>query len=176
MVARSKIEQLPEPVRAELEQRLIAQAFGGYEALADWLSEQGFEIHKASVHRFGQKFEERCRALKVSTDQARAIVEASPDDDGAMNEALMRLTQQKAFDLLIDLEIDPETIDFSKLARAIADMTRAGVGLKKYSTEVRARAKAVADKVAEKMKAAVARKGMSAEAADEIRREILGIA
>lgn len=176
MVARSKIELLPEDIRKALEQRLIAQAFGGYDALAEWLAEQGFEIHRASIHRFGQKFEERCRMLKVSTDQARAIVEASPDEDGAMNEALIRLTQQKAFDLLMELEIDPDTIEFPKLARAIADMTRAGVGLKKYSSEVRARAKAVADNVAEKMKAAVARKGMSAEAADEIRREILGIA
>lgn len=175
MAARSKVELLPEAVRTELEQRLIASSFSGYEALAEWLQEQGFEIHKAAVHRFGQKFEERVRALKAATDQARAIVEASPDDDGAMNEALVRLSQQKAFDLLIDLEIDPESIDFPKLMRAISDMNRSSVALKKYAAEVKSRAAAAADRVAEKIKAAE-RKGMSAAVAEEIRREILGIA
>lgn len=175
MAPRSKVELLPEAVRTALEQRLIASSFSNYQALADWLKEQGFEIHKAAVHRFGQKFEERVRALKAATDQARAIVEASPDDDGAMNEALMRLSQQKAFDLLMDLEIDPETIDPTKLMRVVSDMNRSSVTLKKFTSEVKARAAATADRVVEKIKAAE-RKGMSAAVAEEIRREILGIA
>lgn len=175
MAARSKVDLLPDAVRTELEQRLIASSFSNYQSLAEWLQEQGFEIHKAAVHRFGQKFEERVRALKAATDQARAIVEASPDDDGAMNEALMRLSQQKAFDLLLELELDPDEIDFTKLMRAVSDMNRSSVALKKYSAEVKARAAATADRVAEKLKAAE-RKGMSAEVAAEIRREILGIA
>lgn len=172
---RSKIELLPAEVRAELEKRLIASSFSGYDQLAEWLQAQGFEIHRASVHRFGTKFEERVRALKAATDQARAIVEASPDDDGAMNEALVRLSQQKAFDLLIDLEIDPESIEFPKLMRAIADMNRSSVALKKFRDEVTQRAREAADRVAEKIKAAQTR-GMSAEVSAEIRREILGVA
>lgn len=135
MGVRSKVEMLPEDVRTELEQRLIASSFSGYDALAEWLQQQGFEIHKASIHRFGQKFEDRVRALKAATDQARAIVEASPDDDGAMNEALMRLAQQKAFDLLMDLEIDPETIEFPKMVRAIADLGRSSVVQKRFAAE-----------------------------------------
>lgn len=172
MAARSKILQLPEEVRKRLEAMLIANNFSDYDGLAQWLLEQGFEIHRSSVHRFGSAFEERVRALKASTDQARAIVEASPDDDGAMNEALMRLTQQMAFDLLMQLSVDPESIDFPKLVRAISDMNRSSVALKKYRDEMREKVAAAAKAVGDVAK----RRGLSAEAADEIRREILGIA
>lgn len=172
MAARSKILQLPEDVRKRLESMLIANNFSDYDGLAQWLLEQGFEIHRSSVYRFGSAFEDRVRALKSSTDQARAIVEASPDDDGAMNEALMRLTQQMTFDLLMQLNVDPETIEFPKLVRAISDMNRSSVALKKYRDEMREKVAAAARAVGDVAK----RRGMSAEAVDEIRREILGIA
>lgn len=172
MPARSQISQLPEELRKRLEQMLIANNFSDYDGLAQWLSEQGFEIHRSSVYRFGTQFEERVRALKASTEQARAIVQASPDDDGSMNEALMRLTQQMAFDLLMQLQVDPESIDFPKLVRAISDMNRSSVALKKYRDEVRERVALAAKAVGDVAK----RRGMSKEAADEIRREILGIA
>ncbi|MGO9606278.1 MAG: hypothetical protein ACLQAT_23300 [Candidatus Binataceae bacterium] len=35
--------------------------------------------------------------------QAKAIIEAAPDDEGAMHEALMRLVQQKLFNVLVRL-------------------------------------------------------------------------
>lgn len=171
MPPRSKVEQLPEVTRRALEQRLIAQSFSGYDGLSEWLAGEGFEISRAAVHRFGSRFEDRVRALKASTEQARAIVEASPDDDGSMNEALLRLTQQKAFDLLIDLDIDPDTIEFPKLVRAISDMNRSSVTLKKYQTEVRERVAAAAKAVDGVAKS----RGMSADAVEEIRRQILGI-
>jgi hypothetical protein len=171
MAQRSKITQLPDAVRKELEQRLIAAGFADYDGLADWLAEQGYEIHRSSVYRFGTRFEERVRALKASTDQARAIVEASPDDDGSMNEALMRLTQQTAFDLLMEMKVDPETIEFPKLVRAISDMNRSSVTLKKYQTEVRERVSQAAKAVGEIAK----KRGMTKESAEELRREVLGI-
>lgn len=139
MPARSKVDLLPEDVRQALEQRLIAQSFSGYESLADYLAEQGFEIAKSSLHRWGTRFEDRVRALKIATDQAKAICEASPDDDGAMTDALMRLTQEKLFGVLLDLEVDPETVELPKLARAIADLSRGSVTLKRYQSEVRAK-------------------------------------
>lgn len=144
MGVRSKVSQLPDPVRRELEQRLIGNGFANYDGLAEWLQSEGYQISRASVHRFGATFEDRVRALQSSTEQARAIVEASPDDDGAMNEALLRLTQQMAFDLLIDLQVDPDSLDFPKLVRAIADMNRSSVGLKRYQAEVREKMKSAA--------------------------------
>lgn len=139
MPARSKVDLLPEDVRQALERRLIAQSFSGYESLESWLEEKGYEITKSSLHRWGSRFEDRVRALKVATDQAKAIVEASPDDDGAMTDALMRLTQEKLFGVLLDLEVDPETIDVTKLTRAVADLGRGTITLRRYQQEARAK-------------------------------------
>ncbi len=147
MPARPKAEQLPDDIREELEQKLIASNFSDYRALESWLAEQGFEITKSSLQRWGSKLEERLHGIKVATEQAKAICAASPDDDGAMSDALMRLVQEKLFQLLLNLEVDPDSIELPKLTRAIADICRGTVTLKKYQGEVRSKMKAAAAEV-----------------------------
>jgi hypothetical protein len=171
MPPRSKIEQLPEEVRAELDARLIRSGFGGYRALADWLTDQGFEIRKSALQSYGAAFEDRISCLKLATEQARAIVSESPDDEGAMSEALMRLTQEKLFGVLMELQVDPQKVSLSGLARSIAELGRASVTQKKYAQEVRDRAKLAAEQASKIAK----RGGLDAAAVKEIRAAILGI-
>lgn len=173
MPPRSKVDQLPEGIREELNRRLIGSGFAGYEEHAAWLAEQGFEIRKSSVHRYGANFEEKCQALRRVTEQARAIVAENPDDDNAVNSALIRMAQEKAFNVLMELQLDPDTIEFPKLMRAIADMGRASVQQQKYAAEARKNAlEAAAKKVDQVGKS----RGISDETIDLFRREILGIA
>ena len=49
-----KVARLSEPLRAELDRRLIANGFSDYYALSDWLEEHGFEIGKSALHSYGQ--------------------------------------------------------------------------------------------------------------------------
>jgi hypothetical protein len=171
MGQRSRIELLPDEVLAELNERLVKGRFAGYVELAEWLTGKGFEISKTALHRYGQKFEDKLAALKLATDQARAVVDAAPDDDGAMNEALMRLIQEKLFGILRDLNIDPKKINIASLVRAVAEFTRANVAHRKYRAHVREKATAAAATVAKLAK----KGGLSKATAAEIRREILGI-
>ena len=166
MPQRSAVSQLPDDVRSELEQRLVHAGFAGYEALADWLAEQGFEISKSSIHRYGQQFEQRLSALKFATDQAKAIAEASEDDEGAMNEALIRLVQQQIFSLL--MEVDHEAPDLAKIARAAADLVRSSISQKKFAEQVQAKIDAKAADFA-------SRNGLSAKQTEDLRRELLGV-
>lgn len=172
MAPRSKVTQLPDPIREELEQKLINSSFSGYESLSEWLIEQGFEISKSSLHRWGSNFEDRCQALQLATQQAKAIVQSSPDDTGDMSEALMRLMQERLFSALVDIEVDPAKLNLSSLAKAIAPIARASIAQKKFTTEVRERAKAVASTLDSLTKSS----GLSAETADMLRKQILGIA
>lgn len=172
MAPRSKVQQLPEDVRQALEQKLIGNGFSGYEPLADWLAEQGFEISKSALHRWGQDFEERVDALRMATQQAKAIVQASPDDEGAMTEALMRLMQERLFVALKDLQVDPQKVNIASIAKALAPIARASIAQKKYASEVRERATAAAAAV----DAAVKTAGLSADTARDLRNQILGIA
>jgi hypothetical protein len=179
MPAPAKIELLPEEIRAELNRRLIARAFSDYEALAAWLAEQGFHIGKSTVHRYGQKLERKLDAIRASTEAARSIAEAAPDDADLRSAAVMSLVQTEIFDVLVNLqEASDEDIDqvtrvklLSHAAKNIATLSRASVNQKKWQSQVTERAASAAERATE-----VARKGgLSADAVNSIRREILGI-
>lgn len=172
MGVRPKVELLPEEIRRALEQKLIANGFSGYESLAGWLTENGFEISKSALQRFGSTFEDRCAALRIATQQAKAIVEASPDDEGAMSEALMRLMQERIFKALLDLEVDPKKINLGSLAKALAPIARASIAQKQFAAAVRDRAAAAA----EALDRVVESGGLSEEGAAGLRAKILGIA
>lgn len=170
MGKRSKIDALPKAVKEWLDVALVEGNFSGYEQLEAELRARGFDIGKSSIHRYGSQFEQKLSMLKLASEQAKAIVTAAPDDEGAVNEALMRLVQEHLFKLLT---ADEEGgFDLPKVARAVADLGRATVTQKKWQTEVRARAAAAAD-AAER----IAKKGgLSASSVAEIRKSILGIA
>ena len=163
MPPRSKVGLLPDRVREDLEHRLIRGGFSGYRELSAWLGEQGFEISKSSLHSWGRDFEERVGALKRITAQARAIITESPDDDGAINDALIRLTQERVFGLMMDLELDLDPARLAKMTKAVADLSRASVGQKRLMAEVRKRD-------SEKLDAAVAAGEIDVDAAARARR------
>ncbi|MBA4289351.1 MAG: terminase [Pseudomonas sp.] len=169
MPPRSKVAALPAEVKTWLDKALAENNFSDYEALADELSGRGFAISKSALHRYGQNFEERLSALKMASEQARAVVAAAPDEEGAVNEALMRLVQEHLFKLLMS---EGGQIDLPKVAKAVAELGRASVVQKKWQAEVRERAEVAANAVEK-----IAKKGgLSAATREEMRREILGVA
>lgn len=169
MPPRSKVAALPPEVKAWLDEQLVANNFSGYEALSAALAERGISIGKSALGEYGKGFEERMAALKMASEQAKAIVTAAPDDEGAVNEALMRLVQEHLFKLLMSEE---GQFDLPKVAKAVSELGRASVVQKKWQSEVRAKVEAAAQAVEK-----IAKKGgMSAATREEMRREILGVA
>jgi hypothetical protein len=172
---RSKIEQLPKGVRAEIDKRIVQGGFANYRALAAWLSEQGFELRKSAMHHHGQKLEHKLDAIKRATEQARAIVAAAPDDEGAMNDALIRLIQQMDFDILVDLEgeeVSPKVL--SAITRSVASLARASVNQKKWMLEAREKLAAKIG-VADRQVTEATKAGLSPAAAQQIRNALLDI-
>ena len=168
MPPRSKIKQLPPEIKQWLDRSLIAGNFSGYELLEKELAERGFVIGKSSINRYGQEFEQRMHALKLATEQAKAISESIPDDAGAMNDALIRLVQQKAFETLLKME---EGAPMKEIGLMVARLSNATVKQKQWATEVKEKATTAADAVEK-----IAKKGgLSPAAVKEIRSRILGI-
>ncbi|PMY49121.1 MULTISPECIES: DUF3486 family protein [Pseudomonas] len=169
MPPRSKVAGLPAEVKAWLDQALVESNFSGYELLSDELETRGYSIGKSALHRYGTEFEDKLAALKMSSEQAKAVVQAAPDDEGAVNEALMRLVQEHLFKLLMASD---GKMDLPKVAKAVAELGRASVVQKKWQAEFREKAEAAAARVEK-----IAKKGgLNANTVDEIRREILGMA
>lgn len=178
MAPRSKVEQLPAALKEWLDAKLIAGAFAGYETLEAELNERlqaagaDFRVGKSSIHRYGSTFEDRIKSLKLVSEQARAVVSASPDEEDAVSQALIRMTQEKLFNVVLDLQVDPTKLNLAAVTRAIADLSRASISNKKFATEVKTRTAAAADAVTSMIK----NSGLTPDAVDEIRRRILGIA
>ncbi len=185
MGKRSKITQLPPEVKDWLDQALVAGNFAGYQQLAAELQSRGYGIGKSSIHRYGTNLERKLAAIKASTEAARVIAEAAPDDAGQLSGAVMGMIQTEVFNVLVnlqELEQSGEGSDekskmaraklLSQLAKNVATLSRASVSQKKHEIEIRGKAKAAADAVAK-----VALKGgLSANAINNIRARILGIA
>lgn len=172
MPKRSAVTGMPKAVKEWLDAALVESNFSGYETLSAELKARGCEISKSALHRYGQDFEARLAAIRLATDQARAVVQANPDDDNAVNEALIRLTQEKIFALLVDASDEAKGINLAKIAKAIADLGRASVQQKKYAAEVEKRARDTADTVSKAAKKA----GVSADTIEHFRKAIMEIA
>lgn len=175
---RSKITALPPAVKTWLDQSLIDGNFAGYQQLEAELRARGYDIGKSSIHRYGTNLERKLRAIKASTEAARQIAEAAPDDADLRSGAVISMIQTEVFDVLVALqeatEADPmkRAKLLSTVAKNVATLSRASVNQKKWEVEMRGKVAAAADRAAK-----VARKGgLTAGAVDSIRREILGIA
>ena len=170
MPPRSKIEtELPDQVLSELNSRLINSGFSGYLELEKWLKQQGFSIGKSSIGRYGMAFEKRLSQVKLSTEMAKTLIDNVADDGDALGEALTRVAQDKAFNLLIDLDIDADNITPAQLFKAVTDLGRISAPQKKFAQEVRSQMMA-------KMSASAKANGVSEETIAKIRSEVLGMA
>ena len=179
MAKRSAVELLPKEVKAWLDKTLADGNFSGYELLETALKERGFNIGKSSIHRYGQKLENKLSAIKASTQAAIAIQEAAPDDADLLNQSVMQMVQTEVFNSLVALqEAGAEENPALRLklmtgaAKGIAELSRASIGIKKHKLEVQEKAKTAAQVIGE-----TARKGgLTEKAIREIEEQILGIA
>jgi hypothetical protein len=70
------ITRLPAEVQEEIDGRLVASGFGGYEALSDELRHRGHAVSKSALHRYGAVLEKRRQMLRASREISAAGVDA----------------------------------------------------------------------------------------------------
>lgn len=149
------------------------------EEIAKILQERGYNVSKSSVHRYGQKVEQKLAAVQASTQAAMMIADAAPDDSDMRSSAVLSLVQTELFNALIALQEsenpDADPADrimlMAKAGKGIAEIAKASVNQKKWESEVKERVQAAAKEVDKIVK----KSGLSKETANEIRKQILGI-
>ncbi|MFP4132200.1 MAG: DUF3486 family protein [Thiohalospira sp.] len=176
MPKRSAVEQLPDEVRDELDRRLSDAGFGGYQELADWLTEQGYEISRSAVHRYGQRLERRMETIRASTEAARQIASAAPDEEDQRSAAVISLVQSDLFEAMLALQEAQEAAPearvelLAKAGKAIAEVSRASVSQKKYAAEVRRQTQ---EEAAERVEATARAQGVPAASIEAMRQAIM---
>jgi hypothetical protein len=104
MGVRSKVAMLPEDVRTELERRIIARAFSGYQDLAEWLQAGGFGISEDSVQRYGFKLKQELEANRRAAYLVKAIAKQTSGSSETIIETSINLISRRLFSLILDTE------------------------------------------------------------------------
>jgi hypothetical protein len=172
-----KVAVLPEDVREELNQKLIAAGFGKCEELSDWLFEKGFEISKTTVNEHAKKLKRRLATITASTETAKILAKAAPDEADDRSNAIIAMIQSELFEALLGMEEAVETVDkvdriglLNKVAKNIATLTRASVARNKWAAEVQ---KKVLLEAAARVESAAQARGLTAEDARFWREQVL---
>ncbi len=164
---RGKAKELP-PHVAEQVDRLLVEG-SSFEEIGSFLAEQGHDIEKTTIGRYGNDFLECYRRLRVIEEKSRAL--ASDNEDGlVLGEAASRLFAQMIIESQLKGEIKIDILP--KLLSDFARLQSSNVQRERLRLEFRARVEKAAEEVGQKTR----KNGLSEEAAEEIRRKILGIA
>lgn len=182
MPRRSKVFTLPPAVKAWLDAALIEGNFTGYDLLVEELKTRGVTISKSSLQRYGAPMERMMHKVKLSGEQAQALMAGAGDDKGAVNDAIIRMIQQKTVELLLmeDAEAEdgnptPSIATDPKFVRAIATLVRASVQQKEWSDKLRKEDAAKLAKIEAEAKASGGKKrGLDLETVQRIRRDVYG--
>ena len=179
MPPRSKVHSLPPELKEWLDAELVRRGFGDYVQLAADLKARGADVSKSALQRYGSPFERAMARVKMATEQATALVDAAPDDEDKLSAAVIRITQEKILNLLMELDIDPDDVDVNKLFKNAAEIGKASATNKKFGQEARAAAKEEARReLLEEQKAKLEAMGHKAGVTSETKlaiREALGI-
>ncbi|MCL7420848.1 MAG: DUF3486 family protein [Methylobacter sp.] len=184
MAPRPAVDKLPEPIRIELDEKLVRNGFGDYLGLSAWLAEQGYQIGPKAVWNHGHKLK---ASIEKSVNRARARLEGFRALGGVSDEEkamLMEANEIVAMDQILDLfeemdgmEVTDRIAAIPKLVRASTDLNRGAIGSAKWKKEFEAEARRLAREEAAQTAAETAkRNGLSADVVDAIKREILGVA
>lgn len=122
----------------------MANGFGGYVALSDWLAERGFEIGKSTVAVHGKDLKRQLDAVRAATLTATAITEAASDDPAALSNAIYTQLQTGMLEALTTFfQAEDETNPAEKLllltkaGKDFAALARGNLAGKRHLREMR---------------------------------------
>lgn len=149
-----KIAMLPPEVREELDRRLIANGFGSFVALSEWLASLGFEISKSTIGVQSKRLARRIDAVKASTQAALAMEDATRDDADARSNAIYAQFQSGIFDALLayaDAETEEDPAErlalLTRAGKDFAAVGRGNIARNKWAVDVRAKMDAARDEI-----------------------------
>lgn len=144
-----KARRLSAEARAWLEEAIAEDRYTLAELVTELQQRFGETLSVSAAHRYRQKIDRTLAAIRASTEAARLIAEAAPDDADEHSAAVIRIVQSSLFDALIkvreaeDVEPAEQVKLLSQAARAVAEASRASIAQKRWQDEVKAKIEAV---------------------------------
>ena len=182
-----KVDLLPQEQKDWLKEALKDSGFSGYEQIADDLNarleEAGItmRIGKSALHNFGQEYAEFVKYQEQASEWAAEwMSDNGLEEEAKRHNVLFQMITTLAFKVMQSKmtqkgeEIDPQDLHF--IGRLMKDvMSSSGIREKVLADERVRIQKAATEKAAEKGAKAAREAGLSAEASELIKAEILGV-
>lgn len=163
-----KVHELPPELRKEVD-LLLTEPGVVYEDVVAFIKSKGHDISKSSIGRYGKDFLSTYQRLRIVEDQSRALV-STVGDGIVLDEAAGKLMAQKMIELLMkDGGIKDKDLPY--VADGLSRIIKANLSREKLKSDLQGRIAKTADKVEQIVK----KKGLSAQTAQQIREQILGI-
>lgn len=160
-------DELPPEIREQVD-RLLIEPGNTYDDIKVWLAERGYNIGRSAIGRYGKDYFASYQQLRIIEEKSKALV-SEAGDGMVLEEAVSKLFAQK----IIELQLKDD-LDIKDLPRIISDFAKL-----QASTVMRERLKKEfvkkVEKTADTVAKAVKSKGLSDEAAEDIKKKILGI-
>jgi len=164
---RTKIEtELPQKLREQLNRLLLEGAT--YEECSNWCKEQGFDISKSSVGRYGKSFFEYHKQFLQFEDKVRSL-KSEVGEGLTLDEMLSKILLKTAIERVMAGEAEFDEI--MTLMEKTGRFQYSNIAREKFKADIEDRILAAADNV-EKI---AQNGGVSSEVIQTIRTEILGI-
>lgn len=175
------INQITDPiVRDAVKAVFIRNNFQNYNAIADEiediLEKNGLEHlvrAKATVAYHGKKFQNELEALRIFREQSRIVAQEMGDNENSINDMLIAMTQQKAYELLSLVRVDPDADvgigEFAKIGRVIADLGKSSIQQKDFQQKIREKLESMEKEATERQDS-----GLDAETLRIVRERIYG--
>lgn len=139
--AHSKIEQLPDNLKKNVEEKLISGET--YENISVYLAANGEEVHPSSIGRYGRKFLKKFENVRIAKEFAKMLAEDNVDRPVTeLHEANNMLMSQILMETLVDGG-NMDAKEMSAAARSIASLQRAQVSNEKLKIDARKESGAV---------------------------------
>ena len=170
-------------LKAQLDKRLRESNFSDYEGHTAWLKENGHDIPKATLNRYGQKYQAQIKPLILHNDVMDAH-SADTNDEITVNAHRLIISAQRVLINLVE-EMENRPVDsnvelveisyrinvMSKATSSIGVLNNSQVANRKYADELRVRMEAKLNEIGNES----ASGGVNAEFMKRIRTEVLGL-
>lgn len=180
MARKSSIAQLEPAIRIELDRLLKDDRFT-IEQVVTHLKSLGAQVSRSAVGRYHKRFEESGKKIREAREVAAVWAERlGSEPQGDIGKVVMEMLRTLAFDATMQLgedgdgEVQLSGKEIGALALAMQRLEAAGALSLKREKALR---QAAAEEAASQVDAVAAEKptGLTPEAAEEIKRRILGI-
>jgi len=178
MARQSSIKQLPNKIQAEVD-KLIREGKHTIDDIVQALQAMGGDASRSAVGRYVKSAKEKMERFAQAQEVAKVWVDRLEDNPhGDVGRLISEMLRTVAFQTIStmgddDASVNPGHIMF--LAKAIKDLSSADKISVDREIKIRDEIKAKAEQVAEQITIQAKRQGLSDEAAQEWRNNILGI-